>query len=202
MSDTDTEEEEIDEVPPDDIGDDDEDDGGGRKKGGRRRKLIMFAGIPLVVLIIGAAAYLFVLPMFSGGDEDVAAVEEEHSDGEGDHGEGEEGGEGGAGSAGKGFLEIPQQIVNLNSNDGTTPFLRFTASLELVNNSEENRAAVEANMPRILDNFITYMRELHPDETQGSASMFRLKQELLARINRAVQPVQVSDVLFTEWIVQ
>ncbi len=189
MSDTD-DEEEIDEVPPDDGGDEDEDEGGGRKKGGRRRKLILFVGAPLVILIIAAAAYLFVLPMFSGGDEDAAAVEEDHGEG-GEHAEGH-----------SGFLEIPQQTVNLSTTDGTTAFLRFAVSLELASDTPENRATVEANMPRILDNLQVYMRELRVDEVQGSTGMFRLKQELLMRINRAVDPVRVSDILFTEMLVQ
>jgi len=206
MSDTD-EDEELDEAPPEDIGDDDEDEGGGRRKGGRRRKLILFVGIPLVVIILAAAGAIFsgILPL-GGGDEEEAAMEEEHGGEGGDSEHAEEGGEHGEGGEGgpghSGFLEIPQQTVNLNTTDGTTAFLRFAVQLELANDTPENRAAVEANMPRVLDNLQVYMRELRVDEVQGSSGMFRLKQELLMRINRAVDPVRVSDILFTEMLVQ
>ncbi len=57
-------------------------------------------------------------------------------------------------------------------------------------------------LPRVLDNFQVYMRELRLDDLSGSAGLFRLKQEMLSRINRAVEPVQVSDVLFSELLVQ
>jgi len=57
-------------------------------------------------------------------------------------------------------------------------------------------------MPRILDNFQVYLRELRLDDLKGSAGMYRLREELLLRVNAAVQPVQVKDVLFREMLVQ
>jgi flagellar FliL protein len=202
MSDTDDDEEDLDEVPLDEGDDDDE--GGGKRKRGGKRKLILFVGAPLVVLIL-AVAGLFVMGIgpFGGGDEEEVAVEESHGE-EGDHGEGAEGGEHGAdGGAGHvGFYELPQMTVNLNTTDGSTAFLRITVSLEIANDTPENRAQLDTMLPRVLDNFQTYMRELRLDDLSGSAGLFRLKQEMLSRVNRAVDPVQVSDVLFSELLVQ
>jgi len=202
MSDTDDDEEDLDEVPLDEGDDDDE--GGGKRKRGGKRKLILFVGAPLVVLIL-AVAGLFVMGIgpFGGGDEEEVAVEESHGE-EGDHGEGAEGGEHGAdGGAGHvGFYELPQMTVNLNTTDGSTAFLRITVSLEIANYTPENRAQLDTMLPRVLDNFQTYMRELRLDDLSGSAGLFSLKQEMLSRVNRAVDPVQVSDVLFSELLVQ
>jgi flagellar FliL protein len=46
------------------------------------------------------------------------------------------------------------------------------------------------------------LRELRPEDFEGSTGMFRLKEELLRRINIAVAPIEVHDVLFNEVIVQ
>ena len=193
MSDTDDEDDDIEEAPLDD-GDDDEKGGGGRKRGGRR-KLILFVGGPLIaVILLVAVAFFMGIGPFGGGDEEDVATEESHGE-EGDHGEG-----GGAGHVG--FYELPQMTVNLNTTDGSTAFLRMTVSLEIANDTPENRIQLDTMLPRVLDNFQTYMRELRLEDLSGSAGLFRLKQEMLSRINRAVEPVQVSDVLFSELLVQ
>jgi len=202
MSDTDDEDDDIEEAPLDD-GDDDEEGGGGRKRGGRR-KLILFVGGPLIaVILLVAVAFFMGIGPFGGGDEEDVATEESHGE-EGDHGEGAEGGDhgegGGAGHVG--FYELPQMTVNLNTTDGSTAFLRMTVSLEIANDTPENRIQLDTMLPRVLDNFQTYMRELRLEDLSGSAGLFRLKQEMLSRINRAVEPVQVSDVLFSELLVQ
>ena len=197
MSDTD-EDEDLDEAPLDD-GDDDEDDdddGGGKRKRGGKRKLILFVGIPLVVVILAVAgAFVMGIGPFGGGDEEEVAAEEAHGEEGGDHGEG-------AAAGHVGFYELPQMTVNLNTTDGTTAFLRMTVSLEIANDTPENRAQLDSMLPRVLDNFQVYMRELRLDDLSGSAGLFRLKQEMLSRVNRAVEPVEVSDVLFGELLVQ
>ncbi|MEO1066416.1 MAG: flagellar basal body-associated FliL family protein, partial [Pseudomonadota bacterium] len=45
-------------------------------------------------------------------------------------------------------------------------------------------------------------RELRTTDIEGSAGMFRLKEELQRRINVAVYPVEVRKILFEEIIVQ
>ena len=46
------------------------------------------------------------------------------------------------------------------------------------------------------------MRELRSSDLNGSAGVFRLKEELTKRVNAAVAPVQVSAVLFKEVVIQ
>ena len=197
---SDTDDEDIDDVPPDDDGDD---DGEGRpKKKGRKRLIILIAAPLLVIILLVVGAVVMGIRPFGGGaDEEAAAAEESHG-GEGGEGGGEHGAEGEHSAGHVGFYELPQMTVNLNTTDGTTSFLRLTVSLELANDTPETRAQLDAMLPRVIDNFQVYMRELRLDDLSGSAGLFRLKQELLSRTNRAVDPVKVSDVLFSELLVQ
>lgn len=98
------------------------------------------------------------------------------------------------------FLPIPDMIVNLNSPDSTPRYLRLSVQLELKN--EMDRARVEAVIPRVVDQFQTYLRELRVRDLRGSAGIYRLQMELLARVNEAAHPVVVQDVLFQEILVQ
>ncbi len=98
------------------------------------------------------------------------------------------------------FYEVPEQLYNLNTGGQGSSFLRVKISLEI--DRESYRADLEAKLPRILDEFNAYMRELRPEDLDGAAGIFRLKEELLMRINQAVAPTRVKDVLFQEFLVQ
>jgi flagellar protein FliL len=98
------------------------------------------------------------------------------------------------------FMNLPELIVNLNTGQRRANFLKITIALELQNQTDVAR--IEAQMPRIVDTFQVYLRELRLEDLRGSAGMFRLREELLARVNAATQPVQVTDVLFREMLVQ
>ncbi|MDY0241246.1 MAG: flagellar basal body-associated FliL family protein, partial [Rhodospirillaceae bacterium] len=79
-------------------------------------------------------------------------------------------------------------------------FLKIRVSLELKNALDVSR--IEQVIPRIIDNFQVYLRELRIEDLQGSAGMLRLREELLARVNAAVAPATVNDILFKEILVQ
>jgi flagellar FliL protein len=57
-------------------------------------------------------------------------------------------------------------------------------------------------MPRVEDSLQVYVRELRASDLEGSAGIYRLREELLRRVNYAVYPVKVDAVLFKEFIVQ
>jgi flagellar FliL protein len=57
-------------------------------------------------------------------------------------------------------------------------------------------------MPRVQDVIQTYLREMRPDELRGSAGVYRLREELLVRANAAVAPARISDILFTQMLIQ
>jgi len=66
----------------------------------------------------------------------------------------------------------------------------------------EAKASVENVMPRVIDQFQTYLRELRVKDLRGSAGIYRLQMELLSRVNAAAYPVEVQDVLFQEILIQ
>jgi len=57
-------------------------------------------------------------------------------------------------------------------------------------------------MPRLMDAFQTYLRELRPTDLEGSAGLYRLKEELTRRVNASIAPNRVTAVLFKEIVIQ
>ena len=98
------------------------------------------------------------------------------------------------------FYDLPQMLVNLTSDQRRQTYLAISISLEL--GGDADIAHVERVMPRIIDNFQVYLRELRLDELRGSAGLYRLREELLRRVHMAAQPAQVRDVLFREMLLQ
>lgn len=186
-----------------DFDDDVDFDSGGYEEGGGKKRLILLVVLPLLLVVGGAAgAYFSGLadPLLSmlGGEE--APPMDEMAEGEGAD---TEGGAPGAGSAPVGsaiFYDLPEMLVNLNTPGRKRNFLKMRVSLELAN--EADITTVEMVLPRIVDNFQVYLRELRMEDLQGAAGMYRLREELLNRVNAAVRPARVNDVLFKEMIVQ
>ena len=91
-------------------------------------------------------------------------------------------------------------IVNLNAGTRKATFLKLRVSLEL--EKAEDQQTIQTLLPRVVDNFQTYLRELRIDDLKGSAGMYRLREELLTRVNAAAYPAKVNAVLFKEMLVQ
>jgi len=157
------------------------------------QKLIVAGGL-LVVLAGGGGAYYFL-----GG----SAAPEEHA--EGAPAEAAHGAHGAAAPSElppehAAFFDVPDIVVNIQTADSTPAFLKLAVALELDN--VEARAAIEPVMPRVIDQFQTYLRELRVEDVRGSMGVMRLKEELLRRVNLAAAPTPVRDVLLKEMIVQ
>jgi flagellar FliL protein len=98
------------------------------------------------------------------------------------------------------YYELPQMLVNLNNTGRKSNFLKIVVSLEV--SGDKATHALDEAMPRIVDNFQVYLRELRVEDLRGSAGVYRLREELLFRVNAAVGDVKVTDVLFKEMLVQ
>jgi len=98
------------------------------------------------------------------------------------------------------FSDVPDILVNIQSSDGTPAYLKLSVSLEMDNDLE--KAGMTALMPRLVDQFQSYLRELRVDDLKGSEGVLRLKEELLRRVNAASAPYHVRDVLLKQMIVQ
>ena len=57
-------------------------------------------------------------------------------------------------------------------------------------------------MAKVVDAFQVYLRELRKSDLEGSAGIYRLKEELMRRVNVAIYPSHVDSILFKEILVQ
>ena len=155
----------------------------GEQTAGKRKlplKLIAIAAGGLVAVSgIGFGAYHF---LFAGRSEQVAAAP--------------------APVKPPAFLDMPEVLVNLSTSGGTerTQYLKVKVVLELPD--PEMAAQIQPVMPRLMDTFQTYLRELRPTDLDGSAGLYRLKEELTRRVNASIAPSRVNAVLFKEIMVQ
>ena len=151
------------------------------KKGGKL-KLIIIA-VPVVLLLAGGGMWFSgILPHLLGMDK-----HEEH-----------------AAEAAKpvppSYVDIPEMVANLNNGLHKTSYVKLAARVEVP--KPEDVEKVKSALPRLQDMMQTYLREMRPEELRGSAGTYRLREELLVRANAAVAPAKVSDVLFTQMLVQ
>lgn len=154
-------------------------------KGGSKKLLIII--LLAVVLIGGAGAGAFFFIGGDKGEEGEEAAAEETADGAGVPQETQ-------------FYELPELLVNLSSSGAAQRYLKMTVTLEV--GSAEDLVALEKVMPRVVDDFQVYLRQLRPEDLRGSAGVYRLKEALLLRANQAAHPVKVHSVLLKEFLVQ
>ena len=149
-------------------------------------KLILFGGAgAILLLLLGGGAYFF---FFSGSDDKPTQLA--------------------AGAPAPlpvtppnvTFYDVPDILVNIQGADSAPAYLKLSVSLEL--DGPEEKAGLQVLMPRIVDQFQGYLRELRMDDLKGSAGIVRLKEELLRRINASAAPYRVRDVLLKQMIVQ
>src|ERR1700682_1404669 len=99
------------------------------------------------------------------------------------------------------FVEVPDMMVNLVGLPGErVQYLKVKVVLEV--REEKQVEAIKPAMPRVTDIFQTYLRELRPSDLNGSAGLFRLKEELTRRVNAALSPSPGNAVLFQGGVIQ
>ena len=154
--------------------------GDGNDKGKKGRSKLVLIAAPVLLLMVGAGLWVSgILPHLLGH------APEQHAKNEAPQ---------------PVFVDLPEIVANLDSNSRQPAFIKLTARLELAKAGDQ--AAVAAAMPRILDLFQTYLRETRPEELRGSAGTYRLREELIGRASLAATPARITDVLFTQVLVQ
>jgi flagellar FliL protein len=99
------------------------------------------------------------------------------------------------------FIDVPEILVNLAGQPGDrVQYLKAKIVLEV--KEAPLVAQITPSMPRIIDMFQVYLRELRSTDLNGSVGMFRLKEELTRRVNAAISPHHVNAVLFKEILIQ
>jgi flagellar FliL protein len=158
----------------------DEDSAPKAKKGIPKLFLIIGAAL-LVVLLGGAGAVYFLM----SGTPDEAKAERAQA----------------AAAVSQTFIfNLPTMIVNLNDSSQPGAVMKLTVALEVAN--EEMMVEIQPRLAKVIDAFQVYLRELRKTDLEGSAGVYRLKEELLRRVNVAIYPSQVESILFKEILVQ
>ena len=151
------------------------------KKGGKGKLILLV--VPVVLLLAGAGLWFTgILPHLLGMDKHDDKVAEV------------------AKPVPPSYVDVPEMVANLNSGSRKPSYVKLSARVEVPNPADVDK--VKAGMPRLQDMMQTYLREMRPEELRGSAGTYRLREELLVRANTAVAPAKVSDVLFTQMLVQ
>ncbi|MDP6404450.1 MAG: flagellar basal body-associated FliL family protein [Alphaproteobacteria bacterium] len=175
----------IDEEEDGDDGEGAEDvEGGGEGPRLSAKKLVLFIGVPLI-LIIGGLVGAYFLGLLDPLLGDIAATEE------GAESENLENSV---------FFDLPEMLVNLNTGGKHTSYLKIRISLEVADPLMLEQ--MEILQPRMVDRLQVFLRELRLEDLDGSSGLVRLKEEMLLRVNSAVKPLKVNDVLFKDMLVQ
>src|SRR6185312_12740379 len=74
------------------------------------------------------------------------------------------------------FYDLPDMTVNLSASPDRPQYLRVKVTLEVDNSHVID--ALKPVMPRVIDTFQTHLRELRVTDLEGSAGLFRLRDEL------------------------
>ncbi len=166
-----------------------------KKKGLPR--LVIFGALGGLILILGAAAAFMLL---TGGGDD------EHAVAEGEHGEASEHGEPAHEGVHYTYYELREIgedgapiTVNIRSDDGRPMILMLELSQQSAD--AELTPVLEENLDVIMDSYITFLRELRQDDLYGSSGAHRVRLELLRRINLAIEPAHVDQVLIQSMMI-
>lgn len=185
-----------------------EGEGAPKKKKLAGKNLVLFIILP-AILVLGAGGGAAFFLMKNGGPPEAHASADDHGKAKGKskggHGEGGAAVEGPNGtmitySGDVVFIALPEILVNIISADGRPAYLKLKLTLEAPD--EEALAALEPAIPRVTDQFNAFLRELRTDDLAGSAGAYRLRLELLRRVNLVIAPQRINAVLIEEMLVQ
>ena len=185
----------------------------------KKKKLpLLFIIAPVALLVLGGGGGAAFFMMQPKPTEAHGAEKADKGHGEtksGGHGEKKGGGGHGAGKEGEAdpslgkisegpdgvtFYTLPDMTANVQTADGRPTFVKLKLTLEMQDAAVAEQLQAEA--PRMQDMFQGFLRELRPEEMQGSAATYQLKAELLRRVNLIAAPGKVDAVLIEEMLVQ
>lgn len=166
----------------------------GKKKPGLV-KLALFIGLPALILILGGAAgALFFL---GGGEDDPAVAEGEHGDESGQPSPAEQALA--AAQSEQNYTFEDPMIVNINQASGGSNILQL--NVIFVYHDAALTPVLDERAEEIMSSFYGFLRELHAEDLSGSGAYYRLRLELLRRVNLEIAPAQIDDVLIDQLVV-
>lgn len=98
-------------------------------------------------------------------------------------------------------VDVPEFTINMLSEDeNATHFMKIKLAVELAHKTDV--ANTNVLLPRLQDDWNTFLRQMRPGDMQGSAALQRLKEGLLRRATQSLDPVPVKAVYIRELLVQ
>ena len=195
--------EKVKEAPPEEAAADGEDGEAAPKKKLPLRMMIIAGAAALVVLGGGGtAAFIFLKPKPDAAHAaDKKGGHEKPKKGEKDKKkDGEKGGaEVREGPDGVLFYTMPNVVVNMQTADGRATFLKLKVTFEVADQATVD--LLDPNIPRLQDMFQTFLRELRPEDLQGSQGSYQLRMEILRRVNLVIAPSKANAVLIEEMLI-
>ncbi|MBB5747542.1 flagellar basal body-associated FliL family protein [Brevundimonas variabilis] len=187
----------------------------------KKKKIpLLFIIIPAALVVLGGgggAAFFLMQPKAAPAEEGAAGHGEEAKDD--GHGAKKEEKKGGGGHGGGGaeeadptlgvikegpdgvtFYTLPDMVVNVQSTNGRPTLLKLKLTLEM--HDHDLATTLQSEFPRMQDMFQGFLREVRPEELQGSAGTHQLKTEILRRVNLVAAPGKVDAILIEEMLVQ
>lgn len=95
------------------------------------------------------------------------------------------------------FQSLPEFTADLKPSPSRRHFLRVEIVLQL---DETDVPRLRAKQEPVLAAIQGHLRDHEPQQLVGKAGAERLRQDLLALINREIAPAQVRAVLFTKFL--
>ncbi len=174
----------------------------GEGKKGLPLKLIIIIAVAAVLVLGGGGTAAFLLlghkaPAPAAADAKAKPKKEEKK--KGDKKDDKSGVQIADGPDGVVFYTPPDIVVNMQTADGRPTFLKLKLTLELPDHDTAD--TLDANMPRLQDMFQTFMRELRPEDLQGSEGSFALRAEIAKRVNLVIAPAKINSVLIEEMLI-
>jgi flagellar FliL protein len=100
------------------------------------------------------------------------------------------------------YYTMPKMIVNLAGTAEGDRQLLLELELVLEASDPASFDTMPAMMPRVVDQFQSFLRELRVEDLNGSAGSYRLRLELLKRFNTVMAPAKIDAVLIQGILVQ
>jgi flagellar FliL protein len=180
---------------------------GGKKKLPMKLIIIAMAGLLVVGGGGGTAAFLLMKPKHPAGEQLADAHGKEKpkdkkkkKEGHGAEGKSEEGmGKISEGPEGVTYYTLPAVVSDMQGADGRPSQMKIGMTFELAD--EETADILNENMPRVKDMLQTFLREMRPEDLAGSQGTFRLRQELMRRVNLIIAPNKINTINLTEIVI-
>lgn len=164
----------------------------------KKSKLLLIIILLLVLGIIGGGGFFAYKKFFAKDKETKVEKTEEAKDEKKDKGDKEKGEEAKPTLQTK-LVQLPTILVNLADPLGKR-YLKISIELEI--KGKEPDKLIEQKMPIIKDTLILLLSSKTFDELSTLEKKYKLKMEIAQRLNQILEKPIVTNVFFTEFLVQ